>query len=525
MQALIAPTTAASTPEPAIADGTAVVRRPIFSMPTPRAAAVAVTGLLAFGVMLGSLVSPTAQSAAEAPLIVAVSPPAAVPAPVPAAPVEDDAAGGEVVDQAPVEQAAPEQQVVYVTEPSTGTPPAPTAPPAPPVPPPPELPNISHVFMVVLSGHGFNAAFGPGSKATYLSKTLPPQGLLIQNYYAVTQGGLANELALVGGQGPTPQIAGNCPRFNDLAPGTPGDQGQAQGDGCVFPKQVQSLPDQLFAKGFSWKAYVEDLGKAAGDPAQTCRHPEIGADDPNNKGSADSPYATWRNPFLYFHSLIDSPTCASNIADMSQLSTDLQLPAGDVPALSYIVPNRCHDGSDTQCVPDGPNGLESADAWLQSVIDPILKSPAYTQGGLIAITFDSAPADGPEADSSSCCGQPDKYPNMPEQPAADPNAQPADPNAPPADPAAAAFGLKPTGGGGKVGLLLLSPFIKPGTTNNNYYNHFSLYATIEDLFNTGRVNYGNLPDVPVFDRASVFTNYNPGSPTPATTSRAARKAR
>ena len=535
-----------------------------FALPTPRAAAVAVTGLLAFGVLLGSAVSPTAQSAAESPIIVAVSPPAAptTPAPAPA----DNAADDTAVDSAPVEAApAPTQQIIYVQEPqqTASTPPAPKPLPVPPLPP---IPSVSHVFLVVLSGHGFNAAFGPDSKAPFLAKTLTTQGELIPNYYAVTHGGLANEVALISGQGPNPQIASNCPKYTDLTPGTAGDKAQATGDGCVFPAETKTLADQLFQQGNTWKAYVEDLGKAAGDQAQTCRHPELGADDPNHDATADNPYVTWRNPFLYFHSLIDNPTCSTGVADLSQLSTDLAQ-AGDVPALSYIVPNRCHDGSETVCVPDGPTGLAAADAWLQTVIPQIQQSPAYTQGGLIAITFDAAPADGPEADSSSCCGQPDAYPNMPpsdtppsasgaqaqdraaarptasgaqaqdpaaqpqdpaaqpqaqttpaqdpaapsQDPAAapqDPAAQPQAPATPPQDPAAQAYGVKATGGGGKVGLLLISPYIKPNTVNTTgYYNHFSLFASIEDLFNVGRIAYGNLPDLTTFDK-SVYTAYD-----------------
>ena len=71
----------------------------------------------------------------------------------------------------------------------------------------------------------------------------------------------------------------------------------------------------------------------------------------------------------------------------------------------------------------------------------------------------------------------------------------------------------PTGGGGKVGLLLISPFIKPNTINETgYYNHFSLFASIEDLFNAGHIAYANLPDLTVFDK-TVYTDYNPGSTT------------
>jgi phosphatidylinositol-3-phosphatase len=53
----------------------------------PRAAALAVLGLLAFGVVVGSLVSPSAQGDASAPMIVAMGPAAAAPAALPA-PVE-----------------------------------------------------------------------------------------------------------------------------------------------------------------------------------------------------------------------------------------------------------------------------------------------------------------------------------------------------------------------------------------------------------------------------------------------------
>ena len=47
-----------------------------------------------------------------------------------------------------------------------------------------------------------NQAFTPTSPAPYLATTLTSQGELLSNYYAVTQGELANEIALMSGQGP-----------------------------------------------------------------------------------------------------------------------------------------------------------------------------------------------------------------------------------------------------------------------------------------------------------------------------------
>jgi hypothetical protein len=514
MQALIGGTLpagmlAAAEAEPAEAAAVAAAAssRPIFAMPSPRAAAVAVSALLAFGVILGSSLSPPAESAGNAPVVAVVSSPAQ-PTPV-AAPVEEEGP----VDEAPVDSTAvaetppPQQQVIYQTVPQQSAPPTQTPPPALPIPPLPPLPSISHVFVVMLTGHGYEAAFGPNSQATYLSKTLTTHGELIPNYYGVTHGALANEIALISGQGPTKATAANCPDYSDVTPGTVGDQGQATGDGCVYPTEVKSLADQLFSAGNTWKAYVEGAGAAGCDPETTA-------------------YEPWRNPFLYFHSVVDNAAlCNPNVADLSQLQTDLAQ-VGDTPGLSYIIPNNCHNGSDTPCAPDQPAGLAAADAWLQTIIPAIEESAGYKQGGLIAITFDSAPKDGPEADSTACCAQPETYPNLPaDDPSQTPTAsssqfgggtntgttttptQTGTTTTPTPTPTPT---TRPTGGGGKVGLLLLSSYIKPNTVNETgYYNHFSLFASIEDLFNQGHIGYANLPDLPVFDK-TVYTNYNTG---------------
>src|SRR5262249_13601364 len=142
------------------------------------------------------------------------------------------------------------------------------------------LPPITHVFLIVLSDQGFNAAFGPSSQAPYLSKTLTHQGELVDSYYAVAGGELANEIALISGQGPTPQTGANCPLYGDLTPGGTGAQGQVLGSGCVYPLGAPTLGDQLINDGRAWRAY--DEGISSGGPGQptTCRHPTLGSPDP-----------------------------------------------------------------------------------------------------------------------------------------------------------------------------------------------------------------------------------------------------
>jgi hypothetical protein len=518
-------------------------RAPAFTMPTPRSAAVAVAGLLAFGVLIGSIVSPPAESAGN-PLVVAVAPTAAAPVQQQTTPAEAP------VTEAPVQQAAPPPtQTIYT--------PAPVQPQAPPahtptplqVPPLPKLPPIQHVFLVMLSSHGYDSAFGPNSPAPFLSKTLPGQGEVLQNYYAVANGELANGIALLSGQGPNPDTAANCPQYTDVTPGTPDANGQAAGTECVYPAATKTLPDQLFGVGLTWKAYVEDMANGGAGSPQTCRHPDPGSADPYQQPRPGDAYVTWRNPFVYFHSLLDPPpsTCNTMDVDLNQFSTDLQQ-VRDSPAVSVIIPNRCHDGSDEPCAPDQPAGLGAADSFLQNLIPMIQKSPAYKQGGLIAITFDQAAQSGPQADSSACCDTP-AYPNMPADgaPPAQPQAvqppaqtdpttttpapAPATSTTPTASAAAAttptnttpstgtgtnttpagANSVKPAGGGGRVGMVLLSPYILPKTVNSTgYYNHFSFLRSIEDLFGLQPLGYAGAPNLPVFD-STVYTGYNTDS--------------
>ena len=84
------------------------------------------------------------------------------------------------------------------------------------------LPPVKHVFLIVLSDQGYANTFSPVSTDRYLSKTLPKQGELINNYYAVAGSPLANDIALISGQGPTPQTASNCPTFSLVSPGSIG---------------------------------------------------------------------------------------------------------------------------------------------------------------------------------------------------------------------------------------------------------------------------------------------------------------
>lgn len=509
-------------------------------LPSPRVGAVLTLVMLAFGTLAGAAASnpPGALSALRRPLtlLMPVHPRtpakavAVVPPPLTATPTP---AGG-AVEAPPVETSAPE-------EPAQGGPRGNSHGGAPAKAPgtagKSKLPPIKHVFVIMLADEPYAQTFGPESPAHYLARTLEHRGELLVRDYAVAREELANEVALISGLGPTPQTAANCPLFADIVPTLPDKQGQYDaGKGCIYPPSAETLASQLEAKQLSWRVYAEAMG--TGDPAHAapCWHPAFGASDPTAQPAARQRFATFRDPFDYFDGVLHAPSCAHADVGLEALAADLHS-AKRTPAFSYIVPDLCEDGRPTPCAAGGPSGLPAADAFLRRVVPKILAAPAYRKNGLLIITTDQAPTTGEYADSSSCCFQP-RFPGPEALPSAGApapvgGAQPgattttgttvpastapatttptaAAPTATSPSPSATAPGIKlPPTGGGQVGALLLSPFVKGGTYNQEPVNDFTLLRTIEDLFGLPRLGYAKAKGVSSLE-AAVFSAYTGG---------------
>lgn len=343
------------------------------------------------------------------------------------------------------------------------------------------LPPLRHVFVIVLENKGFDETFGYDSAAQYLSVTLPSQGALLPNYYGVTHQSNANYIAMISGQGANPQNQADCQFFDDFTPGTIGSDGQALGTGCVFPAPIKTISDQLTAHGLTWKAYMEDMGNGGAGVATTCRHPAVNSQDSTQSARNGDEYATRHNPFVYFHSLLDSGVCAKYDVPLSQLPADLAS-AATTASYSFVVPNLCDDGHDSPCVDGRPGGLVSADAWLKQWVPRIVASPAYRAGGLLLVTFDES--DG--SDASACCGE-QQFPDTPNN-----------------------GGEYPGMGGGRVGAVALSPFIDPGTVDEQAYNHFSMLRSVEDIFGLDHLGYAGQAGLQPFG-GGLFTCYAPGA--------------
>ncbi|MFM0213347.1 alkaline phosphatase family protein [Paraburkholderia sediminicola] len=369
--------------------------------------------------------------------------------------------------------------------------------------------QIKHVFVITLENENYATTFGANSKAPYLSQTLASQGAMVQQYYGTGHVSLDNYISMLSGQAPTPETDNDCITYQDYnLTGTTPD-GQAIGSGCVYPASIKTLPDQLTAAGLTWKGYEGDMGNDPTREAATCGHPTLNTTDLTQTAEAPSAavplgdqYATRHNPFMYFHSIIDSPNCGQNVVNLNKLTTDLQS-ISTTANFNLITPSLCDDGHDSPCVNGQPGGLVSANTFLQKWVPIITASPAFQQDGLLIINFDessyatvtqSASGEDLIFAGATCCSQ-QPGPNL----AAFPQTS-----------SLAYKGLtinltKQSFGGDQTGAVMISKFIKPGTVSTVQYNHYSMLKSIEDIFQLGHLGYAGQAGLVGFGN-DIFTN-------------------
>jgi hypothetical protein len=352
-------------------------------------------------------------------------------------------------------------------------------------------PRVRHIFVIVLENQGYAATFGTPSADPYLAQTLPGRGALLEQYFATGHASNDNYVSLVSGQPPNAQNQGDCPAFDNFTGAMMLSSGVETGTGCVYPAEVPNIGTQLTARSLTWKAYQEDMGNLPNREAAACGHPNVGSTDETQKATAGDGYATRHDPFVYFHSVIDeqgycdkhvvalgSPSGAmppSALRGETGLATDLAT-AARTPRFSFITPNLCNDGHDFPCTnqPSGASALADIDQFLETWVPKITSSPAFRQNGLLEIVFDEAA----NSETEACCEEM-AGPGSPEPGITGP-------------------------GGGRVGAVLLSPFIAPGTVSKTSYNHYSSLATWESLLGLSRLAYA--ASTPRVFGADVFTS-------------------
>ncbi|HEV7562714.1 MAG TPA: alkaline phosphatase family protein [Solirubrobacterales bacterium] len=360
------------------------------------------------------------------------------PAPEPAPEPEPEPEAREAPEPSPEPEPAPEAAPEPEPEPAPEPAPEPEPEPEPtPEEPEPEIGPVKHVFVVSLASPGYDAAFGATPAMPYLASTLRPQGDLLTNFRLLDAAALPNSIATISGQPPNDQTRADCPTYTEVpASAAVSKKGVVSGSGCVYPVSTLTIADQVYGIQFKWRAYLEGMADAAGQPGP-CVHPEPEAAEVPVPGG----YSDKLNPFVYFHSLLDLGDCATNDVPITGLDKDLRKPETTA-NYTYISPNLCNAGFAGQCAPGSPEGAAAADAYLAALVPKILASPAYKADGLLIVTFGAA------------------------NPV--PNPDPALPPAPATDL--------------KVGTLLVSPFITPGSTDGAAYDPLSLLRTVDDLW-------------------------------------------
>lgn len=168
-----------------------------------------------------------------------------------------------------------------------------------------------------------------------------------------------------------------------------------------------SLLDQA---GIPWKGYQEDIS------GNDC--PMVGT----------SPYAVRHNPTMYFEDVTSSlEYCTNHMRPYAELAADLA--NNRIARFNYIKPNTTNDMHDN--LPGIP-ALTVGDNWLAAELPKIFNSAAFTNNGLVLLTWDEDDIGGLD------------------------------------DP---------------IGMIALSPLAKGGGYNNsNYYNHSAILRTFEEIF-------------------------------------------
>jgi hypothetical protein len=330
------------------------------------------------------------------------------------------------------------------------------------------LPPVRHVFVIVLENKEFAEWFGAGrSFDPYLTGTLTQQGVLMPNYFGVGHSSADNYIAMVSGQPPTADSKNDCPDPLQTQSTTADANGVAQGNGCLYPPNFQTVGDQLASAGLTWKAYAENI-------PSSCSSLQNG---PGN-------YERKHNPFPFFQSGVNSGQCAANDVALTNLQGDLAS-ASTTANVNYIFPDECDDGH-SDCTGTNPvpvigseaDELTQADTFLKQYVPMITSSPAFKADGLLVVTWDEGD------DPFGCCGEPAQDPD-----GSFPGGEAGSPGT----------------GGGQVGAIAISPFITPGGVSTNQYNHYSLLASIEDLFGLPRLAEARLPGTTTFG-SDVYTN-------------------
>ena len=164
------------------------------------------------------------------------------------------------------------------------------------------------------------------------------------------------------------------------------------------------------------------------------------------KDSGGSGYIAHHNPFVYFD--IRNDHSCKNTVGLEEFYKDLSNQT--LPNYSLIVPNNIHNSHDST-VTEGDN-------WLSNLVPKIIKSSTFNNTALF-IVYD----EGKKHDKSGF-----------------------------------GSGIYAVNGG-RLPLLLVSPFANKGFVSSHEYSHYNLLTTVEKILNLGNLGKGDATAKPMTD--------------------------
>jgi phospholipase C len=306
------------------------------------------------------------------------------------------------------------------------------------------MPRYAHIFIIVAENKGYDLVIGPGTAAPNINGLAERYGMASQ-FFAEVHPSEANYIAMLAGDtfGIHDDDAFYCkPRMNDTW------CSKAQRTDYVdHTLTARSLMDQLEARGFTWKAYMESLPEPG---SLAVRWPT--ADKPV-AGLPAQLYAAKHNGFVNFRSVQQDPARAAKIVDFNALSRDLA--SGQMPNFAHIVPNQCDDmhgrdeGADVpaDCRKSNVRALIGrGDKVIAELVQRITQSSLWraTDNNAIVITFDENDKEERKGSDQGCCGS--------------------------------------DSGGGRIPTVVITNHGPRGVVDARPYNHYSLLRTIEAAF-------------------------------------------
>lgn len=184
--------------------------------------------------------------------------------------------------------------------------------------------RLTHVFIIVMENKSPAEALGGAFTAS-----LAARFGVAENYRAITHPSVPNYLALTSGN--TWSVTDDS--YHSL------------------PKK--DIGTQLTDAGISWRAYMQGL-------------------QPGGCLTSPLPYDPGHNPFAFY-----GGGCPPNVVSMDLLHSDL---AARTPMFAWLGPDMCND--EHSCP------VSVGDAWLRKAVGDVTTSPAWTDHGVLLVTWD-----------------------------------------------------------------------------------------------------------------------------------------